>query len=323
MKSNILFAVTSMLATSFTYASLNVATVAVGDAGNASDSTGFGSVSYSYHIGTTEVTNQQYGAFLNDVAASDPFGLYDTEMAGSFGGISRSGSTGSFVYTVTKPETPVNYVTFWSAARFTNWLTTGTTESGVYMITPVGEATNTITRDSAAYAAGGVAVASRDEWYKAALYSGSDTGADGDGYWTYATQSNTAPSAIDFNSTDSNSANYDGVVGNVTNGGAYSVVLSHYGAFDMNGNLWELNDDIILGESRVMSGGSFDSDLDSITASNNSNINADLALNNVGFRVTSLAAIPEPSFYTAILGGLAILIVAGSRRFGVWRSKRS
>lgn len=41
------------------------------------------------------VTNAQYVEFLNAKAASDPHGLYNTNMANFNGGIVRSGSDGS------------------------------------------------------------------------------------------------------------------------------------------------------------------------------------------------------------------------------------
>jgi formylglycine-generating enzyme required for sulfatase activity len=108
--------------------------VLVGNAGNAADSTGFGSVASAYHIGKFEVTNTQYAAFLNAVASTDTFNLYSTMMdLDARGGISRSGSSGSFTYSV-KPgyETmPVVFVSFWDSARFTNWLGTGYTEGRI------------------------------------------------------------------------------------------------------------------------------------------------------------------------------------------------
>ena len=77
--------------------------VTVGDPGNACDpqSLGcFGAVSYEYQIGKYEVTNAQYAEFLNAVAATDANSLYNTNMgsASAFGGISRSGTSGSFMY---------------------------------------------------------------------------------------------------------------------------------------------------------------------------------------------------------------------------------
>jgi len=81
----------------------------IGNPGNASDFTGAGAsggagpngfvgdVNYTYKIGTYEVTNAQYVEFLNAKAASDPLGLYNTEMTTHpFGGITRSGASGSF-----------------------------------------------------------------------------------------------------------------------------------------------------------------------------------------------------------------------------------
>lgn len=78
-------------------AQITIPTVTIGHPGNAPDPiTGYGSVAYTYNIGTTEVTNAQYAAFLNAVAASDLFNLYNTDMAGSFGGITRTGTDGSY-----------------------------------------------------------------------------------------------------------------------------------------------------------------------------------------------------------------------------------
>ncbi len=93
-----------------------IPTVPVGDAGNANDpSTGnlYGGVSYDYRIGTTEVTNAQYAAFLNAKAATGPLALYNTNMGiNARGGITQSGVSPNFSYA---PRTdmgnkPVNFV---------------------------------------------------------------------------------------------------------------------------------------------------------------------------------------------------------------------
>jgi hypothetical protein len=166
----------SLLAASSASAAINIDTVFVGDAGNANDSTGFGGVAYDYHIGTHEVTNSRYTAFLNATAASNPFGLYDTRMGSDpRGGISQTGTSGSFTYSTraNMGNKPVNFVSFWDAARFANWLTTGDTETGVYMLNGVATPANTtVPRDLTAFNNGGVAIASEDEWYKAAYYDG-------------------------------------------------------------------------------------------------------------------------------------------------------
>ena len=49
---------------------ITVDMVAVGNAGNSPDTTGYGEVDYSYQIGKYEITAGQYAAFLNAVAAT-------------------------------------------------------------------------------------------------------------------------------------------------------------------------------------------------------------------------------------------------------------
>ncbi len=72
--------------------SITIPTVPIGNPGNAPDFTGYGSVAYEYNIGANEVTIGQYAAFLNAVAATDTFGLYNGNMPDPLGGITRSGS---------------------------------------------------------------------------------------------------------------------------------------------------------------------------------------------------------------------------------------
>lgn len=329
-------------------AQIVIDTVLVGNAGNAAQSSanrnhaqsggdGFGSVSYDYHIGTHEVTNAQYTAFLNAVAASDPHGLWNTNM-GSIdrAGISRSGSSGSYTYSVRTATSgynngqsmgnmPVNYVSFWDAARFTNWLTTGDTETGVYNLDPTGIANNTITRDASAWAAGGVAIASENEWYKAAYYDPTlDSGTGG--YWLYATQSDTAPTATAPNNTDANSVNGDGSLSpdsdNVTPVGGYEVASSFYGTFDQSGNVWEWNDDI-FSSNRVWRGGAFNNVDFILQSSFRDELDPAFETSTIGFRVSSLVAIPEPSTILMFaLTGLAIGITPLYRRFRLGKGLR-
>ncbi len=82
-------------------AQITIPTVTVGNVGNSVDTSTYGAVGYSYAIGTYEVTTNQYTSFLNAVAATDTFSLYDTNMDSSqYGGITRSGSSGSYSYAV-------------------------------------------------------------------------------------------------------------------------------------------------------------------------------------------------------------------------------
>ena len=162
---------------------LDIECVTVGDPGNACDTQSegcFGSVDYVYRISKYEVTNAQYAEFLNVVAATDPNGLYSTDMGSALGGIERGGSSGSYTYSVHagRGDMHVNYTSFWNALRFANWLHNGqptgvqdstTTEDGAYTITALGIANNSITRNAAAT----IFIISEDEWYKAAYYDAS------------------------------------------------------------------------------------------------------------------------------------------------------
>jgi hypothetical protein len=118
--------------------------VPVGNPGNAWDtapgyaSYGYGSVANSYQMGKYDVTVGQYVQFLNAVAATDTYGLYNSNMATSFStiGITQSGSSGSYRYSVTggysqAANCPVFDVTWGDAARFCNWLQNGQLTSGV------------------------------------------------------------------------------------------------------------------------------------------------------------------------------------------------
>lgn len=305
---HILLAAGLLAASTTATAYINIDTVQVGDANNANDSTGFGGVSYDYHIGTYEVTNGQYAAFLNDTASTDTHALYNPNMGiSSFGGINQTGSSGSFSYSVKTGmgEKPVNFVSFWDAARFSNWLTTGGTETGVYVLTSAGISNNTITRDATAWGEGGVAVASENEWYKAAYYQPVGVGGDTDSYWLYPTASNSITTA---------DANYGNSVGTVTDVGTYADDASYYGTFDQGGSVWEWNDAIVSTSGRPLLGGSYgsgDSDLQSSSRlpSLPTSENGD-----IGFRVSSLASIPEPSAYAAIFGCLGLSLALMRRK---------
>ena len=305
---------TCILASS-AFAAIEIQTSYVGDYGNANgnanDSTGYGSVNYGYRVGTYEVTNSQYVSFLNATGSTNAHGLYNSNMYSSVhGGIQKSGISGSFTYSVKggMGEKAVNYVSFWDAARFTNWLTngqgSGSTETGVYILTVDGITNNTITRNATAWDAGGVAVASENEWYKAAYYQPVGASGDTDSYWLYPNASNSIMTA---------NANYANSGGTLTDVGTYSEDGSYYGTFDQGGNVWEWNDTIVSYANRGLRGGAFINNGDGLKASRRDSYNPAYEGYNGGFRASSLAPIPEPSTYAAIFGGLA-LAVATMRR---------
>ncbi|MFZ4696299.1 MAG: SUMF1/EgtB/PvdO family nonheme iron enzyme, partial [Verrucomicrobiia bacterium] len=133
-------------------AAITIDLVQVGNPGNAADPLnsgsvpGIGSVSYAYAIATTEVNLSQYTAFLNAVAATDTYSLYNTGMGTTpdIAGITQTGSSGSYSYAVMGTGArPVTYVSWFDAARFANWVANGqptggqtstTTENGAYML---------------------------------------------------------------------------------------------------------------------------------------------------------------------------------------------
>ncbi len=97
-------AATALLALAASAAqAVTIPTVPIDNAGNAPDThgAGYGAVAYDYRIGTIEVTNAQYVAFLNAVAATDTYGLYSPWMGSTTqGGITRTGTSGSYIYSV-------------------------------------------------------------------------------------------------------------------------------------------------------------------------------------------------------------------------------
>lgn len=299
-------AVVFVSGTSTALGGITIPTVPVGNAGNAADTNGRGAVAYTYNIGATEVTNAQYTAFLNAVAATDPNGLYNTLMSSSFGGISRSGSSGSFTYaTISGRENhPVNYVSFWDATRFANWLhngqptgaqTAATTEGGAYTLTANGISGNTITRN----AGWNWAVASLDEWYKAAYHQPAAQGGDSDNYWLYPNSTNSPLTAAQANISGSG-------FNAVRDVGSYAA--SFYGAFDMGGNAVEWNEQIMFGSTRNQRGGSF---FNSESATRADNVGGGafptMESRETGFRV---AQIPAPSSVALIV----ISAVVATRR---------
>ena len=234
--------------------------VTVGDAGNAADTTGYGAVNYEYQIGKYDVTIGQYTAFLNAVARTDTYGLYHTSMATNLNiaGISRSGSPGTYTYSVmdnggSSANRPITYVSWFDAARFANWMQngqgSGSTETGAYTL--VGGQTSGIA--PARNASATFWIPTENEWYKAAYYQPQASGGPSDSYWNYATKSDTAPgntigstpNQINYYLNGSyaiGGSSYSFTQNYLTDVGAFTGSASFYGTFDQSGLVFQWND---------------------------------------------------------------------------------
>ena len=318
-----------------------IETVPVGNVGNAGELSGAGAgaricgaVNYAYNIGRYEVTAGQYTEFLNAVAATDTYGLYNASMDSSSYGcqITRNGNSGSYTYDFSgRPSgteadwvnRPVNYVSWGDAARFANWLhngqptrtltgnpaqDAGLTEDGSYDLD--GAMTDAellaVTRKE------GIAtwvIPTEDEWYKAAYY---DPGKDGGaGYWDYPTGSDTTPSNALTDPDPGNNVTFMDpgyTIGSPyyrTEVGAHENSGSPYGTFDMGGNVWEWDEAIILTSYRGWRGGAFGYFDYHLQASTRDGYAPADETDYIGFRV---AEVPEPASMAILaLGGLAVL----------------
>jgi formylglycine-generating enzyme required for sulfatase activity len=303
-------------------AAITIATVPVGNPGNAADTTGFGSVGYSYNIGEYDVTASQYTAFLNAVAATDTYGVYNSDMAGTSTGspgITQYGSSGSYTYSVEvgRGNYPVTDVTFWDTIRFANWLDNGqptgaegagTTETGTYTLTSTAIFDNTVTRNPGAT----WAVTSENEWYKAAYYTPlGGTGNSSPNYWSYPTQSNTiSPTQANYFDSPTND--------DTTPVGSYAYP-SYYDTYDQGGDVWQWNEsrynepNTNNGFYRGVRGGSFGSFDYMLSSGFSSSDDPTGYTDDVGFRVSQ---VPEPASVGILALGLSGMLL---RRRGVRR----
>jgi formylglycine-generating enzyme len=307
--------------------------VTVGDPGNVADTTGYGAVADSFRIMKYDVTIRNYSDFLNAVARTDTYSLYNPNMVTSnhisgARGIQRTGTSGAYTYQVFgSGSVPITYVSWFDAARFANWIQNGqlsgtagaaSTEYGAYTLA------GGTSGDAVAVNAGAqYYVPTENQWYKAAYYKGGGTNA---GYWAYGTQSDSTPGTT-IGSTP-NQANYR--QGPTISGapltavGAFSASASAYGLYDMSGNVRQWNDlDGTASSSRGYRGGYWrsTSEVDLSSSTRTTNLPS-TETDGIGFRLAALIPVPEPSTCASLVVGLAVGGVAMWRRrqraCGVW-----
>jgi hypothetical protein len=270
---------------------INIDFVNIGNAGNAGNTlvmydgtTGYGAVGYNYRIGKYEVTNAQWNAFTAAVGAP----------TGNDGGYNVSAF-------YTGAQQPANKVSWYEAAQFCNYLTSGDKSKGAYQFS--GNNTNpgsflSIDRISSISTYGTTyVIPTQDEWYKAAYFK-----PDGSGYSRYANGLNTIPAA-------DNGWNYSG--------GSYNIpwnvgigTIEQNGTYDMMGNVWEWNE-MVDGSGRRLNGGAYWQSYDMLDWSNVSVSSPISQINCLGFRV---ASVPEPAS--------ALIMTLGSLFFALKRRKR-
>jgi formylglycine-generating enzyme len=300
--------------------------VTIGDAGNAAGPVGSGRVDYNYQIDKYDVTASQYAQFLNAVAKTDTYGLWNSGMAltGSNSGntgILRTGSSGSYVYTVVTGHEnfPATFTNWGNAARFANWLSNGqptgaqgagTTETGSYTLNGANSNATlaAITRNTGAT----YVIPSENEWYKAAWYKGGGTNA---GYWLWPTASDSTPSNV-YNPAGTNNANfynngYSDPVNFLTPVGAFAATTSAYGLYDMGGDVfqWTETNSTVITSNKVLRGVSYNIFDSYLGAGPNTTLpgQGQFALDQnqtIGFRV---AFIPEPASALLMVAGVAAL----------------
>jgi len=255
-----------------------------------------------YRLSATEVTNQQYAAFLNAVADSDPNELFNPNMASDpRGGIIRFPVPGGFIYSVkaNMGNKPVNYVSWLDAARYVNWLHNGkpegpqgpdTTETGAYILTLPNAGHTAVRQPGATWF-----LPTKHEWNVAA-YGNATLLLP----WMYPTRSNVAPkgatatAAGDVANPGLNVANYDKSAdwnlldGNLTTvGGCGPLSSSYWGTYDQGGNVAEWVETLTGSADRVIRGGSYQSKEHDLRRTFDGSLDPAAEQSDLGFRVAT------------------------------------
>jgi sulfatase modifying factor 1 len=270
----------------------------IGNPGNAADTTGYGSVGYTYRIGTYAISQNQIDKATASGLANVTAGVWSRDQ-------------------------PAANMTWYESAAFVNWLNTskgfqpaynltwsgGTWSMALWTATDSGYDASNLYRNSLTK----YFLPSENEFYKAAYGK-----SDGSGYYLYPTASNTAPTAV-ASGTSAGTAVYKQDWGQ----GPASVYeaggLSSYGTMGQGGNIWgweesayDGNNDSVT-EFRGIRGGEWIGPALNLQSSNRNGLNygfPDYMSSVIGFRVASVETVPEPSTYALFgIGAIGMLMV--------------
>ena len=267
----------------------NMEFVTIGNPNNLADTTGSpnpaGSVGYTYGIGKFEVSEDMITKYNADFGTANSLAITKDTRG------------------TAKPATSVSWN---EAARFVNWLNTSTggvaaynfTTSGVNDDIAVWTAADTLDYNAAnPYRSlrATYVLPSYNEWYKAAYYNPTNST-----YYDYANGSDTAPTAVASGTTEGTA-----VYGQTSGQGPADVNLagglSPYGVMGLGGNVreWEEGSGDLANSSgsssRGVRGGYwFDVSSDLSSSTRRAYFPSTEGVG-IGFRVASLAAVPEPS----------------------------
>lgn len=255
--------------------------VAIGNTGNAADTTTYGAVPYEYRASIYEISQDA----ITKATAS---GMANV-TAGPWTG-----------------NQPAATITWYEAAAFVNFLNTNSGNTAAYDLTfSSGSWSMALWSSEQAWTAGGTNLyrnkdafyflPSENEWYKAAYYNPA-----GSNYFLYPTASSNVPTAV-ASGTNAGSAVYRDLVSDpaiVDSAGG----LSPYGTMGQGGNVWEWNESALDGanssssENRAIRGGLWYGSEVGLRSSVRDFDDPSREFLSVGFRV---ASVPEPS--TAVL----------------------